>query len=99
MLKNFGYLLDKLFLQFFLRVFWNCVWKYRGGQFRSRVLLAIPFYVGFVLLVKKENGKNPCRRYCGLGYVLSMIVPMMTAGLIYMKLLFYVHVCLCLFSQ
>ena len=82
MLKNFGYLLDKLFLQFFLRSFWNCVWKYREDNSGAGVLIAIPFYVGFGIIVKKEKWqKSLVDAIAGLGYVLSMIATMMTAGL------------------
>ena len=46
------------------------------------MLLAIPFYVGFGAIVKKEKWqKSLVDAIAGLGYVLSMIATMMTAGL------------------
>ena len=59
MLKNFGYLLGQTIFAIFLTglfgiVFGNIV----GGNSGAGVLLAIPFYVGFGIIVKKENGKN-----------------------------------------
>ena len=83
MLKNFGYLLGQTIFAIFLTglfgiVFGNIV----GGNSGAGVLLAIPFYVGFGIIVKKEKWqKSLVDAIAGLGYVLSMIATMMTAGL------------------
>lgn len=83
MLKNLGYLLGQTIFAIFLMGFAGILFgNVVGGNSGNGVLLAIPFYVGFGILVKKEKWqKSLVDAIAGLGYVFSMVATMMTAGL------------------
>tara|TARA_A100001015_G_scaffold282623_1_gene347128 strand:+ start:698 stop:1318 length:621 start_codon:yes stop_codon:yes gene_type:complete len=83
MFKNVAYLFGQTIVAILLMGFWGVVFgNLVGGNSGNGVLLAIPCYVGFGILVKKEKWqKSLVDAIAGLGYVFSMVATMMTAGL------------------